>query len=537
MDRNRIQALVMHIKRLFAVGNQHAVKAFKASKVAFLNWKQHIFAKTQAVLGTIVSSCPVLKKRVKECIYTCKQIADNVIENAILKIKKRYSALTEEKKQFLSSVSISACIVSVVGVILLSTCSVGYTVSINGQTLGTVQSKKEYEAALSSIREELSYICHGDFETKSEPSFSCRLIAKGDYTPQEKLVESIKATSDDMLPAYGVYSDGVIMFSLPNEAAAISVLDAYKNSFSAGKENAWATFCTDVEVAYRFVPRASLKTQAGAQEALENGRIFTHMVKEGETLLDVATRYDVSLEELMASNGIVDADSFDKETLYIKTGEPVLSVKTVYSSSGCEPIPFDTVEQTDASQYIGKSYVAQKGVEGEREIKAYVTEINGVETKREILSENIICAAVNEIVVKGTKALPKAYGTGDFIVPAGGGSLSSRFGARWGRKHEGIDIAAPVGTDIYAADNGKVMYAEYHNGGYGYMVQIDHGNGFKTYYAHCSELLVESGSVVAKGDLIARVGNTGRSTGAHLHFEVLKDEAPVDPLLYIDSMK
>ncbi len=537
MDRNRIQALVMHIKRLLAVGYKHAFRVLKVAKAAFGKLMQTIFAKTKAVLGTTVSSWPVRAKNIKTFIKNGKNRALNVTEKVILTIKEKYNGLSEEKKQLFSSVSISACVVSVVCVILLSTCSVGYTVTLNGQTLGTIQSKKEYDAALSAIRAELTYINGGEFETDGEPSFSCKLIAKDAYTPQDKLVEYIKATSNEMLPAYGVYSDGEILFSLPNEASAVALLDAYKNSFTVGKENAWATFCTDVVVAYRFVPRASLKTSEGAQEALENGRVRTHILKEGETLLDVATRYDVSLEKLMASNGIADAQNVYKEKLYVKTGEPILSVKTVSISTGSEPIPFETVEQTDDSQYVGKSYVAQKGVDGEREIKACVTEINGVETKRDVLSENIMSAAVNEIVVKGTKALPKPYGTGDFGVPAGDGTLSSRFGARWGRNHNGIDIAAPTGTDIYAADNGKVIYAEYHNGGYGYMVQIDHGNGFKTYYAHCSELLVEAGSVVAKGDLIARVGNTGRSTGAHLHFEVLKDGAPVDPLLYIDTIK
>jgi len=536
VDRKRIKALVMRIKRLFVAGCKHVLCVVKKAQAVFAKLFQQLLAKSKVVLGTTVTSLPVQAKKIKTFIKHGKKYALNMTERVILTIKEKYNGLSEEKKQLFSSVSISACVVSVVCVILLSTCSVGYTVTLNGQTLGTIQSKKEYDAALSAIRAELSYINDGEFETEGEPSFSCKLIAKGAYTPKEKLAEYIKATSKDMLPAYGVYSDGEILFSLPNEASAFAVLDAYKQSFAEGKENVWATFCTDVEVLYRFVPRASLKTPEGAQEALENGRVRMHTLQEGETLLDVATRYEVSLEELMASNGIADAQSFSKEKLYVKTGEPILSVKTVSISSSSESIPFETVEQTDDSQYVGKSYVTQKGVDGEREIKACVTEINGVETKRDVLSENIICAAVSEIVVKGTKALPKPYGTGDFGAPAGGGTLSSRFGSRWGRNHEGIDIAAPVGTDIYAADNGKVIYADYHNGGYGYMLQIDHGNGFKTYYAHCSELLVEAGSTVAKGDLIARVGNTGRSTGAHLHFEVLKDEVPVDPLLYIDSI-
>jgi len=116
------------------------------------------------------------------------------------------------------------------------------------------------------------------------------------------------------------------------------------------------------------------------------------------------------------------------------------------------------------------------------------------------------------------------------------GVLTSRFGSRWGRKHNGIDISADVGTNIYAADNGTVIYSQYNDGGFGYLLQIDHGNGVVTYYAHCNELLVPAGAVVAKGDVIATVGNTGRSTGPHLHFEVHKNGCPVDPTQYYSSI-
>ena len=144
----------------------------------------------------------------------------------------------------------------------------------------------------------------------------------------------------------------------------------------------------------------------------------------------------------------------------------------------------------------------------------------------------MISTSVDQVVAKGTKERPAYVGTGLMTTPTNG-TLSSRYGARWGRNHNGIDISAPVGTAIYAADNGIVTYAAYNNGGYGYMIQIDHGEGIMTYYAHCNELLVEEGAVVKKGDLIARVGNTGRSTGAHLHFEVRVNGTPADPSAYL----
>ena len=112
------------------------------------------------------------------------------------------------------------------------------------------------------------------------------------------------------------------------------------------------------------------------------------------------------------------------------------------------------------------------------------------------------------------------------------GRITSGFGRRWGRMHRGLDIAASHGTAIKAADGGTVSFAGW-NGSYGNMIEIDHGNGYKTRYAHCSKLLVSKGTKVAKGDHIANVGNTGRSTGAHLHLEVIKNGVHQNPSNFV----
>lgn len=117
------------------------------------------------------------------------------------------------------------------------------------------------------------------------------------------------------------------------------------------------------------------------------------------------------------------------------------------------------------------------------------------------------------------------------------GWVTSEFGARrgWGgrgRLHEGVDIAGPVGTPIGAPGNGVVTYTGYYHG-YGQMITIDHGYGISTLYAHCSAVYVKEGQRVKRGMLIAAVGNTGSSTGPHLHYEVHVDGVPVNPMLYI----
>lgn len=116
-------------------------------------------------------------------------------------------------------------------------------------------------------------------------------------------------------------------------------------------------------------------------------------------------------------------------------------------------------------------------------------------------------------------------------VPAEG-EFSSYYGARWGRLHAGVDIANDIGTPIVATAAGVVASSGW-SGGYGYCVTIDHGNGMKTLYGHCSELLVSAGTRVKKGQVIALMGNTGRSTGPHVHYEVHIDGVAVNPVSYL----
>ena len=122
---------------------------------------------------------------------------------------------------------------------------------------------------------------------------------------------------------------------------------------------------------------------------------------------------------------------------------------------------------------------------------------------------------------------PSASG---FIWPVSG-PITSGFGWRWGRMHEGIDIGAACGTPIRAAASGTVVYAGWMDG-YGNLTIIDHGGGMATAYGHQSAIYVGGGSV-SQGQTIGAVGSTGHSTGCHLHFEVRVNGTPVNPLNYL----
>ena len=132
-------------------------------------------------------------------------------------------------------------------------------------------------------------------------------------------------------------------------------------------------------------------------------------------------------------------------------------------------------------------------------------------------------------------SLSRSDGTevGRLLLPVNG-TLTSRFGQRWGRLHAGIDIAAPTGTPIAAAADGRTIYSGWMSG-YGNVVVIDHGGGLSTLYGHQSRRITVVGDTVARGDTIGEVGSTGHSTGAHLHFEVRERGTPVDPIPYLSA--
>lgn len=151
-------------------------------------------------------------------------------------------------------------------------------------------------------------------------------------------------------------------------------------------------------------------------------------------------------------------------------------------------------------------------------------------TEIENICETTI-AKINELKRKERATINGVYIA---VVPVKG-NITSRYGARESirdHSHKGLDIAAKTGTPIKAAADGKIKYADTMSG-YGNLIIIDHGNGITTYYGHCSKLYKKEGQKVKAGDVIAAVGNTGNSTGSHLHFEIRKNGVYVNPAKYL----
>ena len=162
---------------------------------------------------------------------------------------------------------------------------------------------------------------------------------------------------------------------------------------------------------------------------------------------------------------------------------------------------------------------------------SFVAEADGLAAQSAALAEKIAAAQRAQSAAPPVSAPAPSASSGQLGWPVAG-PVTSGFGSRWGRMHEGIDIAVASGTPVNAAAAGTVIYAGWVSG-YGNIVVIDHGNGLSTAYAHNSSLVVGQGAVVGRGSVVALSGNTGHSTGPHVHFEVRVNGAPVDPLGYL----
>jgi murein DD-endopeptidase MepM/ murein hydrolase activator NlpD len=179
--------------------------------------------------------------------------------------------------------------------------------------------------------------------------------------------------------------------------------------------------------------------------------------------------------------------------------------------------------------------VSQQGrVQDARAVKARALDVT--RTRRRDLETHLAelekeQAQVQARLAGAVPAGPVRQGSGNFIWPING-AFTSPFGMRWGRLHAGVDLAAPEGTPIRAAASGRVVLLGW-TGGYGNYTCISHGGSLSTCYAHQSRYGTSMGASVSQGQVIGYVGNTGNSTGAHLHFEVRINGAPVDPMGYL----
>lgn len=243
---------------------------------------------------------------------------------------------------------------------------------------------------------------------------------------------------------------------------------------------------------------------------------------------DMSFQQDIEIiDSFVSDNEIEQVDNAVSKVTNNETKEEGLSVIVDQKEKYTEQYSLDTQYIFNENMYNNKQNVLAEAQTGTKEYEALVCYKDGKEVSRKILSEKIVKEAVAQVIEVGTVPPP------EYIKPIDGGSISSYFEERWGTFHKGIDWACNIGTNVYAAAAGEIVNAGWVNG-YGYCIEVAHSNGSHTRYGHLSQINVSYGQTVNQGDVIGLSGNTGNSTGPHLHFEVIINGGQVNPLDYLN---
>lgn len=362
-----------------------------------------------------------------------------------------------------------------------------YEVYVNGKSIAYVNEVESVEALNQSLISEVKER-FGNININSAISYDKIVAGEESISSTQDIKNNMMKVVNVKVPAVQMIIDGKNLAWLANEKEGEEVIKS---------------------IADHYLSKINIdnKKHAGVKNKIT--------YKTGEVTMSSVNDIEEVVDNILKLN-----EKNDKPFLTLEfTGKRVENV----------PINYSTTIKWSETMKIGQSKVQTKGENGSKTLEKQVTFLNDKESNFKIIKETVLKQSQNEIVLKGSKDDSKE--TLAMYIPSRG-SVSSNFGMRWGKMHEGIDIAAATGTPIYAALDGKVTFAGWQTG-YGYVIELAHDNNIKTVYGHCSKIEVKVNDIVRKGNVIGKVGSTGRSTGPHLHFEVKVNEKPQDPAPYI----
>ena len=452
----------------------------------------------------------------------------------------RFSVWFEKEKRLHSLMFLGGSC-ALAGIILFcSFFTIGTTVSYDGQVLGRLASKSEAE----TVRKDLESITSrtlGETYTIDDSllQYDSGWMLRQDIEDKAVYEDQLSDEIGLVTSAYCLYVNDVRIGATPYEGALEELLDQLQKAAS-DEDTISCEFAEDVEIRQEYVPTSEIMNLGYIAELLYSTKTaeVTYEVKKGDTWSQIAAKNDMTSAELLALNPGYNINKLQiGEVLTLSASVPYLTMTVVKQERYLDDVSYN-IEYTDSADlYQGDYKVTSKGEYGKADVMAKATYVNGEETERTILSSVTLKEPVTEHRIRGTKARPTWMPTGSFRWPTSG-RITSYFGGRkspggiGSTNHKGIDIAVPRGTPIYAADGGTVTYSGWMSG-YGYLVQIDHGNGYVTRYGHNSSLTVSVGQHVYKGQQVARAGSTGNSTGNHCHFEVRYNGVAKNPLNYL----
>jgi Membrane proteins related to metalloendopeptidases len=440
-----------------------------------------------------------------------------------------------------------------------------YELYRDGELIGTVESKEAVEAFLAGKREALAAANPGitmELET-GELTF----VEKSGFKAQPE-TEAALAALEGLLGSHAVGVEvrvnGKLIAVVPDEKTAEQVLERIKSEFgpegALEDENATVKPPEVTSLAYAgnaesavAEPKAHVES-VRIVEQVETGKVAidparisdaetlyqrlvegttkktTYVVQKGDCIGCIASKFDISPEIIYQNNPWIEDDLIRVgDELDLTVLRPFVTVESVERVSEIEEIEPEVIVRKNDEMRAGQQKTIQAGVPGTKRVTYRLVKQNGYLMSEEIVDEQVLEPAVPAIIMKGTKVI-RGQGTGKFAWPVSGAKITSNFGKRWGRQHKGIDIIG--NKSILASDTGVVSFAGKKNG-LGNAIIIDHKNGYQTVYGHLSKINVKKGQTVEKGEKIGVMGNTGNSTGTHLHFEVHKNGTPKNPLNYL----
>jgi murein DD-endopeptidase MepM/ murein hydrolase activator NlpD len=355
----------------------------------------------------------------------------------------------------------------------------------------------------------------------------------GCVTDKEVAVEAFNQAKSEVNSRFGIEVDKDERLSFKNTNSTDSAVNTINNL----KDNIIKNFNMNVS-AFRLIIGDKdfgyiAKKEEGKQilekiadkyidmSNIDRSKVVSIGVESHNQYIEEKTSVSNVLSTDEIADKIIDADKDSKN--------PLVKVEIKTKNKKLIDVEPSTIIDSSEDLFMGESKT-DKGSNGKAEIEEEETFINGKKINTEKLSEKVTVKPKDTVITRGIKN-PISSGVA-FLSRPSRGVISSNFGARWGEVHHGIDIAANVGDPIGVAMDGKIKETSY-SSVYGNMIVVDHGEGIETVYGHCSKVLVKAGDKVKRGDVIGRVGNTGRSTGPHVHFELRVNGTAINPNKYI----
>lgn len=408
---------------------------------------------------------------------------------------------------------------------IIHTLKHAYTVKINNYTVNLASTEEVLEVLNAAIHK---YDTEGKYKVtlSLDPERELNVLAA---SVEESGTEEKTETVAFPVAGYGAYEADIFQNMNPEYEKAFEDYDYGLMSMDFGDT-------VEIVDAYVMDDEITPLETAISQVTDEQDVNVIYEVQAGDTLSQIAEKVNIPMDKIVSLNAnLTDMNSTIRigDELIVTELEPALSIERQEQQYFEEDYEADIIYIDNDSWYTTQEVTLQEPSAGHRNAVVLLSYRNNKETNREIIKEEVVLEAIPKIVEKGTK-IPPTY-----IKPISGGRLSSGFGGRRAptkgasTNHKGIDWAVPKGTAVVASSGGTVTKAGW-GSGYGYVVYIKHPDGRETRYGHLSKVLVSSGQSVKQGQKIALSGNTGRSTGPHLHFEIRINGAAVNPLKYLN---